>query len=292
MTEKYNINQNHSINQNHPCFSQDASHKHARIHLPVAMHCNISCNYCNRKYDCMNESRPGVTSDIINPLEALQRYQYYKERLPNLSVVGIAGPGDALADWEETSETISLIREYDPEVLLCMSTNGLKLPKLAPSIVELGVSHVTVTVNTLNPETGAKIYRYVNFEGERYSGIEGASLLLKNQLAGIEYLTQNGMMVKINTVMIPGVNDADIKDLVKKMKELGVFVTNIMPLIPVQGSVFENLPATNQDDLLAMRLECQLEMRQMFHCQQCRADAVGLLSDHTCPNQTRQLAAI
>jgi len=271
-----------NINQNHPCFSQEAAHKHARIHLPVAKHCNISCNYCNRKYDCLNESRPGVTSNIISPMEGLHRYQYYKQQLNNLSVVGIAGPGDALADWEESSQTIRLIREYDPNVMLCLSTNGLKLPKLAADIIELGVSHVTVTVNTLNPETGARIYRYVNYQGQRYTGIEGASLLLENQLQGIRRLTQQGMMVKINTVMIPGINDHEIPDVVRKMKELDVFVTNIMPLIPVKGSLFENLPATNTNDLTMMRRNCQTEMRQMFHCQQCRADAVGLLKDHKC----------
>jgi len=271
-----------SINQNHPCFSPEAAHKHARIHLPVAMHCNISCNYCNRKYDCLNESRPGVTSNIISPIEGLHRYQYYKKQLNNLSVVGIAGPGDALADWQESSQTIRLIREYDPKVILCLSTNGLKLPKLAASIVELGVSHVTVTVNTLIPETGARIYRYVNYEGQRYTGIAGASLLLQNQLEGIRSLTEHGMIIKINTVMIPGINDHEIPNIVRKMKELDVFVTNIMPLIPVKGSVFEDLPATNTHDLTMMRRICQIEMRQMFHCQQCRADAVGLLKNHKC----------
>jgi len=267
-------------NQNHPCFSPAAAHQHARIHLPVAKHCNVSCNYCNRRYDCLNESRPGVTSEIISPREGLQRYQYFKKQLNNLSVVGIAGPGDALADWEETSQTIRLIRDYDPEVLLCLSTNGLKLPKLAANIIELGVSHVTVTVNTLNPETGAKIYRYVNYEGKRYVGMEGASLLLANQLEGIRTLTQQGMVVKVNTVMISGVNDNDIPDVIRKMKQLGVFMANIMPLIPVRGSVFENLPATDNHDLNTMRASCQSDLQQMFHCQQCRADAVGLLKDH------------
>ncbi|MDD3268642.1 MAG: nitrogenase cofactor biosynthesis protein NifB [Syntrophomonadaceae bacterium] len=278
------------INKNHPCFSPAAAHQHARIHLPVAMHCNISCNYCNRKYDCLNESRPGVTSEIITPWQGLERYQYYKERLTNLSVVGIAGPGDALADWDLSSQTIGLIRDYDPEVLLCLSTNGLKLPQLATSIVELGVSHVTVTVNTIDPQIGARIYRYVNYRGQKYTGIEGASLLLGNQLAGIRYLTRHGIMVKVNTVMIPGINDQGIRDVVHTMKDLGVFMTNIMPLIPVEGSVFAGLPATPTDALTSMRKLCQTEMRQMFHCQQCRADAVGLLQDHSCARKIEQQA--
>lgn len=270
------------MNQKHPCFTVQAAHQHARIHLPVAKHCNISCNYCNRKYDCLNESRPGVCSEVISPQAALKRYKYYKQRLENLSVVGIAGPGDALADWQETSQTIDRIRDYDPEVLLCMSTNGLKLPDLAFDIIHKGVSHVTVTVNTLNPAAGAGIYGHVNYKGKRYYGREGAQILLANQLQGIRDLTERGTIVKINTVMIPGINDQEIPDIVSKMKTLGVFITNIMPLIPVQGSVFEHYPATDPQDLNRMRRTCQAEMRQMFHCQQCRADAVGLLQDHTC----------
>lgn len=271
-----------NMNLKHPCFNREASHTNARIHLPVAKRCNISCNYCNRKYDCLNESRPGVTSEIISPQEALKRYLYYKEQLGNLSVVGIAGPGDPLADWELSSETIRLIRQEDPDVLLCMSTNGLKLPALAPSIIEHGVSHLTVTVNTLSPETGAKIYRYVNYQGRKYTGTKGASLLLEKQLEGIHFMTRKGMIVKINIVMIPGINDFEIPDVVGKMKDLGVYITNIMPLIPVKETVFENLPATNIQDLLSMRLKCQTQMRQMFHCQQCRADAVGLLQEQGC----------
>jgi len=270
----------------HPCFSAKAAHKNARIHLPVAKNCNVGCNYCNRKYDCMNESRPGVCSEIISPEGALERFQYYKQRIDNLKVVGIAGPGEALANWEETSQTINLIRAYDPKVIICMSTNGLKLPGLKEQIVDLGISHVTVTVNAVKAETAARIYRFVNYKGKKYTGTEGAQILLNNQLEGISYLTRKGIMVKANIVMIPGINEDEIPQVVQKMKAMGVFITNIMPLIPVKGSAFADFPATDQHDLMAMRRTCQTEMRQMFHCQQCRADAVGLLN-HDCGNDLK-----
>ena len=44
---------------NHPCYSEQAHHHFARMHVAVAPACNIQCHYCNRKYDCANESRPG-----------------------------------------------------------------------------------------------------------------------------------------------------------------------------------------------------------------------------------------
>ena len=40
----------------HPCFDADARHQFGRVHLPVAPACNVQCNFCDRKYDCPNES--------------------------------------------------------------------------------------------------------------------------------------------------------------------------------------------------------------------------------------------
>src|SRR5512144_3132179 len=89
----------------HPCYSTDAQHKFARLHLPVAPRCNIKCLYCNRKFDCVNESRPGVTSAVLTPEQGLERFLETKRLMPNLAIVGVAGPGDAMANPEETFET-------------------------------------------------------------------------------------------------------------------------------------------------------------------------------------------
>jgi nitrogen fixation protein NifB len=261
----------------HPCYSFDAHHKYARLHLPVAPGCNISCNYCNRKFDCVNESRPGVTSQILTPEKALDRFLLVKEQLPNLSVVGIAGPGDALANWTNTKRTLELIREADKNVTFCLSTNGLVLPEHVEEIVELDVHHVTVTVNCIHPGIGFSIYRNVNYHGEMLHGIEGVRILIHNQLEGIAKLVEKGVLVKINTVMIQGVNDHHIPEVVKKVKELGAFTSNIMPLIPVEGSVFADYPATSPKKIAEMRKECGEYLQQMLHCKQCRADAIGML---------------
>lgn len=84
----------------------------------MAPACNISCNYCNRKFDCVNESRPGVTSEVLSPEEALEKFLWVKREMPNLSVVGIAGPGDALANWPAVSKTLRAIRAVDEGSLL------------------------------------------------------------------------------------------------------------------------------------------------------------------------------
>jgi len=263
----------------HPCFSFDAHLKYARMHLPVAPHCNISCNYCNIKFDCLHESRPGVTSEILSPESAHEKYKFAKEKIENISVVGTAGPGDALANWTNTSKTIELIKQTDPDIIFCLSTNGLMLSEYAPEIVNLGIKHVTVTVNCLDPVIGEKIYRFINYRGKRYKGIEGAGILINNQLAGIKYLAGHEVVIKVNIVIIKGINDRHIPDIVKKVKELGAFITNIMPLIPAKGSTFANYPQISMRDLNQMRNICQADLRQMYHCKQCRADAVGFLGD-------------
>jgi nitrogenase molybdenum-iron protein alpha/beta subunit/MoaA/NifB/PqqE/SkfB family radical SAM enzyme len=267
-----------AVNKRHPCFNGCGS-DYARIHLPVAPNCNIKCNYCVRKFDCPNESRPGTASRIITPEEALEKYLYAKARLDNLTVVGIAGPGDALADFKKTKETLTLIREADPNAIFCVSTNGLLLPYYADDLAKLGVSHVTVTINAVEPAIGAKIYENISLMGVSYSGEAGAALLMANQFAGVSRLKALGITCKINTVMLKGINDTHISEVADKAKGLGADLGNIMQLIPVCGSAFENAPLVSNMEIQEIRKACSAILPQMYHCRQCRADAVGTLDN-------------
>ena len=263
----------------HPCFSCESAHKYARMHLPIAPKCNISCNYCLRKFDCVNESRPGVTTQVLNAKEAFDKYKFVKEKMPNLKVIGIAGPGDALANFDNVRETLKLIREDDPEMTFCLSTNGLMLPFYAQELIDLGVSHVTITMNAIDPKITAKVYKFVDYLGVTYTGEEGAQILLNNQLSGLKYLTDRGIVVKINIVMLKGINDDHIYEVTKKVKSLGATITNIMQMIPVEGSVFEKMPLTSNKEINDLRIKCGENIKQMFHCKQCRADAIGTLDN-------------
>lgn len=273
------ISNNEEKTKKHPCFSCGSAHKYARMHLPIAPKCNISCNYCLRKYDCVNESRPGVTTEILSSKEAFSKYKIVKGKMPNLTVVGIAGPGDALANFDEVKETIKSIKEYDSNVTFCLSTNGLMLPFYCEEIIELGVSHVTITINGVDPSITSKIYKYVDYLGVTYTGVEGAKILLNNQLSGLKYLSDRGVICKVNIVMLKGINDDHIEEVVKKVKILGASITNIMQMIPVKGSVFEQMPLVSNVELMDLRKKCETYLPQMYHCKQCRADAIGTLDN-------------
>ncbi|TJW49331.1 MAG: radical SAM protein, partial [Mesorhizobium sp.] len=114
--------------KDHPCFSEEAHHYFARMHVAVAPACNVQCNYCNRKYDCANESRPGVVSEKLTPDQAVRKVIAVANEVPQLSVLGIAGPGDACYDWEKTKATFERVARQIPDIKLCVSTNGLALP--------------------------------------------------------------------------------------------------------------------------------------------------------------------
>ena len=260
----------------HPCYNEDAHKRSARMHLPVAPRCNIQCNYCNRRYDCSNESRPGVTSEVLTPTEAKEKVRIVKEKIPELSVVAIAGPGDPLAN-DETLETISLIREEFPDLTLCLSTNGLMLPEYAETLYEAGVRFVTVTMNSYDPEISTKIYDFVIWNKKKLTGKDAAERLLNNQLEGIKKCVSLGMLVKVNIVLIPEINDHHIPDLVKKVKELGVYIVNILPLIPVEGTKFSDRRAPTPEERKKLMALCSDGVKMMRHCRQCRADAIGLL---------------
>ncbi|WP_091689068.1 nitrogenase cofactor biosynthesis protein NifB [Methanococcoides vulcani] len=258
----------------HPCYNKDAQHKYGRIHLAVAPKCNIQCNYCDRKFDCVNESRPGVTSEVLTPQEALEKTRDVLKDYPFIKVVAVAGPGDPLAN-DETFETLELIKNEFPDVTLCLSTNGLALPDKMDDLLRVGVSTLTVTLNAIDPEIQAKIVDHVAYKGKSYTGVEAAEILIKNQLEGIKMAVEAGLVVKINTVLIPEINKNHIIEVAKKVRELGVFIMNIMPLI-CQAKFTDMEPPSNQERKEVQAL-CEPYVQQMRHCRQCRSDAYGLL---------------
>jgi nitrogen fixation protein NifB len=261
----------------HPCFDEEARHTHARVHLPVAPKCNIQCNYCNRKFDCVNESRPGVTSSVLTPKQASGYLEALDERMDNLSVIGIAGPGDPFANPEETLQTMRLAKAKFPEKVFCLSTNGLELEPYIDEIAELGVSHVTITINAVDPSVTAKIYKWVRFDKHVYRGEEGAKILLDHQLACIPKLKARNITVKINSILVPGINEDHIEEVARTCSALGADVINIIPLIPTAETPFESFEKPDPKVLFRVRTQASDHLKLMSHCARCRADAAGLL---------------
>lgn len=269
--------------ENHPCYSEEAHHHFARMHVAVAPACNIQCHYCNRKYDCANESRPGVVSELLDPDQAVKKVMAVAANIPQMTVLGIAGPGDPLANPERTFETFRQLTEKAPDIKLCVSTNGLSLPDQVEELCKHNIDHVTITINCVDPEVGAKIYPWVFWNHRRIRGKTGAKILIRQQQKGLEMLVERGILVKVNSVMIPGVNDEHLKDVSRIVKEKGAFLHNVMPLIAEaeHGTFFGVMGqrGPTHGELQTLQDACAGDMNMMRHCRQCRADAVGMLGE-------------
>lgn len=265
------------MNAKHPCFNGAASGQWGRIHLPVAPDCNIFCAYCSRKTDCPNESRPGVCSRALSPEEAAERVDMAVRQMPSLAVVGIAGPGDPLANAEASLRTFWLVRRRHPGLLLCLSTNGLLLADYAADLKSLGVGHITVTINAVDPAVASHIYHEVRVNARTYSGREAAEILLARQEQALASLERHGFVVKINTVVIPGVNDAHVEEIARFAAEFKVDLMNCIGLIPVRGTAMSDFSAPTAEHMATLRERAGKYVPQMRHCTRCRADAFGLL---------------
>lgn len=261
----------------HPCFHGSARGRWGRIHLPVAPGCNVQCNFCNRKYDCANESRPAVTNYVLKPGEVVSYLDVFLKARSDIAVVGIAGPGDPLCDPQRTLNAIRAVRRAYPGLLLCLSTNGLDLPGHIDELAESGVTHVTVTVNAVDPDIGRRIYAWIRMEGKLYRDREAAEWMISRQREAIVKLKAKGFTVKINTVLLPGVNTDHIPDIAAEVAVLGADVMNCISLIPLPHTPFESLEMPTKEDVDRIRRAASSYMPQMYHCRRCRSDAAGLL---------------
>lgn len=259
------------LQNSHPCFG---GHKNnvGRIHLPVSPGCNIACRFCDRVIND-TENRPGVTSKVISPDESLEVLEKALSICPEITVAGIAGPGDTLAT-DYALKTFRKVKEKFPKLIKCMSTNGLLLYEKADEVIDIGIDSLTVTVNAVKPEILAKLNKYIIYHGRKYEGTEGAEILIENQLKGIKKVAAAGSTIKINTVLVPDINGGHIEEIAKTVKEVGASIYNIIPLIPQYELADQKAPVCSQIDEARQKASKFIEVFR--HCKHCRADAVGI----------------
>ena len=259
------------LQNSHPCFGGQKNNA-GRIHLPVSPGCNIACRFCDRTINDV-EDRPGVTSKVLKPEECEEILKKALKICPDIRVAGIAGPGDTLAS-DNALRTFRIVRDKFPDLIKCMSTNGLLLNERAQDVIDAGIDSLTVTVNAVDPEIESRLNAYILFHGKKIEGVEGAKILIENQLAGIRKIAAAGITVKVNTVLVPEINGDHIEEIAKAVKEAGARIYNIIPLIPQHELKDCRPPVCAEIDGARTRASRYIDVFR--HCQHCRADAVGV----------------
>ena len=186
-----------------------------------------------------------------------------------------------MANPHETLETFAGIKRCCSHLLLCLSSNGLALPTYLDDLLSLGVHYVTITVNAVDVNIGAQLIRFAMDEDTKLEGREAAALLLERQEQSIRLLTQKGVFVKVNTVVIPNLNANHVCDIAEKVAQWGAARMNCIPLLPVAGTAFANCKEPEPSLIANVRKNAAVYLPQMWHCVRCRADAFGLLGEKT-----------
>lgn len=256
----------------HPCFARDGKNGGGRIHLPISPSCNIECRFCERSFNSY-EVRPGVSRTVITPEEAAEAITRALDVCPEIHVAGIAGPGDTLAS-PNALQTFRLIKEQFPQLVKCMSTNGLLLAEKAQEVIEVGIDSLTVTVNAVDPEIEAKLNDGIYWHGRHYTGVEAAEILISQQIEGIRLVSEAGITVKVNTVLVPDINSEHIEEIARTVAEAGASIYNIIPLIPQHKLKDCREPDCMELERAILRASKYIDVFR--HCQRCRADAVGI----------------
>ena len=257
----------------HPCLNAEAHKTRARMHLPVAPACNIGCRFCTRDLGTADK-RPGVAERLVKPDEAVGYVQRALELCPELAVVGVAGPGDALAT-SHALDALSRVSNAFPDLVICLSTNGLRVADRIDEIDDAGVGSLTMTVNALDPAILSQIVGWVALPGHKAVGEEAARILIEAQTRGIREAHARGIVIKVNTVLVTGVNDRHIGEIARTVRALGADRYNVMPLIP-NGELADFLAPTCQE-VEAARAQAASHIEVFRHCRQCRADALGVV---------------
>ena len=180
------------------------------LRLSVTELCNLRCRYCmpddgvSKKQHC----------DMLTQEEMLDAVRAAASLgIRKLRITG----GEPLVkpDIVSLCENASAIDGIEE---VCLTTNGLMLPRLAVPLHAAGVSRLNISLDTLNPEK----YRYITRRGE-----------LKDALAGIDAALEAGFeKIKINAVLIGGFNTDEIPALAELSRERDIDVRfiELMPM--------------------------------------------------------------
>lgn len=161
------------------------------LRISITDHCNLNCFYCTPFGGRSRFPHAEILSyeEIVKATEAAV--------LSGVSKVRITG-GEPLLR-REMIRLCRMLANIQGLKSLALTTNGILLEEMAKPLFDAGVRRVNVSLDTLKPE--------------RFKKITGRDFLSR-VLAGIKKAEEVGLHpIKINTVVMRGINDDEVEDL-------------------------------------------------------------------------------
>ena len=201
------------------------------LRLSVTDRCNMRCRYCMPESGVVQRDR----LDILSYEQLLSLTQ----AAVSLGIKKVRVTGGEPLVRKGIVEFLGRLAQLPGLEQLVLTTNGLQLPELAGSLKQAGVQRLNISLDSLRPEIFAKITRRD---------------ALDRVLAGIAAAEQVGLPIKINMVVMRGINDAELADFAALTVEKNCSVRFIeyMPVIKEENWQSLVLPG---DEILARLAE-------------------------------------
>ena len=185
------------------------------LRLSVTDRCNLRCIYCMGEDGICKRRHSDILS--IEELTGIAKAAY------DLGIRKIRLTGGEPLVRKGILTLCKNIKAIDPMVELGMTTNGSLLKEYAADLKDAGVDRLNISLDTLDPDTYRRITRCGEI-GDVLDGIKAAAD------AGFTH-------TKINAVLIGGVNDNDILEMISLAKNSDVQVRfiELMPMDVVSG---------------------------------------------------------
>jgi cyclic pyranopterin phosphate synthase len=215
------------------------------LRISITQRCNLKCAYCHREGEVQraNESAEKMS------LEEIVRIA---KTAVGLGITRIKLTGGEPLMRKDVCDVVKGIAEIPGLRDLSMTTNGLLLDELAKPLCDAGLKRVNISLVTLNPET--------------YHRLTGGKL--ENALAGVKAAIEAGFSpVKLNMVVLKGVNVNDIPDMIDFARDLDV-ILQLIELDPVNVSreyfSRHHRLLDQQEEILRQRA-VRIETRRLMH---------------------------
>lgn len=174
------------------------------LRVSVTERCNFRCRYC------MSE-KPFSWVPKENLLSYEELFAFIKIGIDS-GIRKIRITGGEPTTRENLDELVGMISAYDPEVDIGLTTNGFLLPAMADKLKHAGLKRVNISLDSLQRET----LHYIAQKD-----------VLAHVLSGIESAINAGLFVKINSVILRGINDHEITALFDYAQNIGAQIRYI-----------------------------------------------------------------
>lgn len=184
------------------------------LRVSVTERCNFRCRYCMAE-------KPFNWVPKENLLSYEELFAFIKIGIDN-GIRKIRLTGGEPTTRENLDELVAMIHTYAPHVDIGLTTNGFLLPDQAEKLKRAGLQRVNISLDSLERET-------LHFITQKY--------VLNEIMAGIDAAIKAGLEIKINSVILRGINDHEIVSLFEYAKGIGAQIRYI--------EYMENTHATN-----------------------------------------------